>query len=245
MKGSKMVTLLMLLHFIFAMESSNAQNMQKLQTQAKLISIGDYTSFGWVDSISQLAREVQITDCYILSSDGFSNDVYFFKVRYRNRYELERFLFLQSVSDSLRSATNKLPYEEQELIKKKILYNLHGITDTTMNHVLEEKLSKESIYNMTQPHLTFDIDTSFLLCYSHDYDLQRFFRLSGFKCNDLEDFKDYILSGKLLSPEYARMMRDHFLTNRRANENALPDFFLRQLKVGDSEIKGILEKSKR
>ena len=166
-----------------------------LSAKIKALEFIDDSYFYFIKSEDRLATFLKVTNIQFLNQSGF-NKVIFIKVKLRDRYLLEHFLFMENLSKSELVLFNTEPDESKfDSLKKKRLYSLFKIAENTPNNVLEAFLSPTCNYFTDTEIKSKKRDV--ILAFSDV--THKFYFLSNKSSSGINDFKKLIRDGSILN----------------------------------------------
>lgn len=200
----------------------------ELESEQALEGIDD-SYYYYIKSEDRLATFLKVTNIQFLNSSGF-NKVIFIKVKLRDRYLLEHFLFLENLNKSELILFNTEPDESKfDSLKKERLYSLFKIVENTQNNVLEAFLSSNSNY-FTDAEINSKKRDVFL---AYSENSHKFYFLSSeFPLFGINDFKKLVQDGSILSDSNQTKLKYATKKERRKTIEEIT----RNLKIEDFQI---------
>lgn len=214
--------------FIDAFLLRNACFSQNLDSSAVMLKAKIYavaiSGQSYAENEKELGRLLAVTNISFLQNEGFDK-VAFIKVKLRNRYLLEHFLFLETLNEEERIAYNSNPNKDAfDSLKRVRLYSAFKIDEFTTNNVLEKYLpDKSNYYDFKEANM--DI----YLAYYAD----SFYLLNEKKYGlNLKDLHKHALKGTILNYKNKSLLEDLRITNGK-----LPKEILNSLKIKEVPLR--------
>lgn len=200
-----------------------------LTAKIKALECIDDSYYFYIKNEDRLATFLKVTNIQFLNHSGF-NKVTFIKVKLRDRYLLEHFLFLENLNKSELVLFNTEPDESKfDSLKKERLYHLFKIVENTPNNVLEAVLSPNSNY-FTDSEIK-SKKQDLVLAYS-DVTRKFYFLSNKSPSSGINDFKKLVLDGSILNVANQTKLKH----STKKERSKIIEEITRNLKIEDFQI---------